>query len=531
MIVDTPWMPRLVPTASLGSAVAASTAEVTAGTDNTKFITPAALEGSNPAFAGGTVPAQVAASANTKSPRGGVAFDGTTNARVYAALTGQNIGTDPFSLAWTMQVPTANPSAAKGIVALSSGDSGGFTTGALDVLLDVSGVIAVLLYDATNASNRNNLIGPNIVSLYGGKTITVQFVRNSAGDPTLYINGVSQSFTTSTSGSGATGGWQAPVTSTYLVLGTRASTAEFTGQIHSASLYNLALSAADVLEIAELGGAVPFRYQWGTQAALYSTDFSASTGWSLGSNNTISGGKLNLHLSGDVASQSAAPLLPGKAYRVRLTIDSLAGTAVRASAGGSYVDVGTSTGAKSVEYVATAAGNFALLSAGGGGAVVDTLSVTRLGAVCHFACDEGIGYQLHDASTNALDAVMTTTGVAHLIPRREGWVRGTLTWSATHEGKSLLGQAALPAGAVLALLTRKASASSSGSGCTIGTTTSATRWQTADTFTTAKEIATLANQMPASTAANDSDIVVDPDTANFTGSITVEAHYRVTEGS
>jgi hypothetical protein len=51
MIIDIPWMPRLVPTASLGEAVAASAAEVTAGSDNAKFITPAALAPALPSYA------------------------------------------------------------------------------------------------------------------------------------------------------------------------------------------------------------------------------------------------------------------------------------------------------------------------------------------------------------------------------------------------------------------------------------------------------------------------------------------------
>jgi hypothetical protein len=77
MIIDTPWMPRLVPTASLGDAVAASTAEVTAGTDNAKFITPAALDGSDPEFAAGTVPNQIAASVNPRAPAQGLVFGGS----------------------------------------------------------------------------------------------------------------------------------------------------------------------------------------------------------------------------------------------------------------------------------------------------------------------------------------------------------------------------------------------------------------------------------------------------------------------
>lgn len=42
---------------------------------------------------------------------------------------------------------------------------------------------------------------------------------------------------------------------------------------------------------------------------------------------------------------------------------------------------------------------------------------------------------------------------------------------------------------------------------------------------------TLANQLPAGTAANDLNIVVDPDTANYTGSITVTVEYQIVGGT
>lgn len=111
-------------------------------------------------------------------------------------------------------------------------------------------------------------------------------------------------------------------------------------------------------------------------------------------------------------------------------------------------------------------------------------------------------------------------------------MRGTLTWSATHEGKSLLSQRAFPAGVVIDSITYAPTAGSSGSGLTIGTTSSATRWLSADTFASGvKEVGTLANRLPGTAGDNYHDIVVDPDTANFTGSIAVEAHYHVTLGT
>jgi hypothetical protein len=159
--------------------------------------------------------------------------------------------------------------------------------------------------------------------------------------------------------------------------------------------------------------------------------------------------------------------------------------------------------------------------------------LTQLGAVVHLPLNDGIGYQLHDESSNKLDAVMTITGVSHLQPAKQGYVRATLTWAGTHESKNVLGvvQRALPAEAVLRFATLKASAASTGSGATLGTSNSATRWSAAAPFTTAKKMITLSEQLPASSSGADLDLMFDPDTANYTGSIQVEVHYSVTEGA
>ncbi len=46
-----------------------------------------------------------------------------------------------------------------------------------------------------------------------------------------------------------------------------------------------------------------------------------------------------------------------------------------------------------------------------------------------------------------------------------------------------------------------------------------------------KNAAALANQLPAGSAGTDLDLLVDPDTANFTGSITFELHYDLSDST
>lgn len=165
---------------------------------------------------------------------------------------------------------------------------------------------------------------------------------------------------------------------------------------------------------------------------------------------------------------------------------------------------------------------------------IDDVQMLPDGALCDLALDDGIGFQLHDRSTNKLDAVMTTTGVAHVIARRTHLVRGRLTWAGTHEAKSLIGQVISLDGFRIEAITLKASAATTGSGATVGNTNSATRYVAATALTTAKKVFTgsgLANAVPGGTTSTYLDIVVDPDTNNYTGSIDVTVEYVQTEGA
>jgi hypothetical protein len=101
-------------------------------------------------------------------------------------------------------------------------------------------------------------------------------------------------------------------------------------------------------------------------------------------------------------------------------------------------------------------------------------------------------------------------------------IRKSLSWAGTHEQKTLFEgtSVTLPGNVVIQDIDTKATAASTGSGLTVGTTGTGNRYVSANTFTTAKKVHTLANQIPSSTAANQLNIAVDPDTNNYTGTIT-----------
>ena len=55
--------------------------------------------------------------------------------------------------------------------------------------------------------------------------------------------------------------------------------------------------------------------------------------------------------------------------------------------------------------------------------LIDDLKIERLGCIAAYPMDEGIGYQLHDISSNHYDGLLSTTGFTHLVPKTEGYIR------------------------------------------------------------------------------------------------------------
>lgn len=501
---------------------------------------------------------------NGLSPRGGIAFDGTASTAYRSTLTGQAIGTDPFSIVKTLKLPAVF-SGIQGIVNLSSSQTTIAVANCFWANIDPSGALTVGIYGATTSDLNTAAYS---LSVFVGKIIQLAIVRPSSGNVMIYVNGVLIAPVFTTGGTPPT--WQGSVTNTYFNNGINAAGQIFMGVDYSASFYNLALLAADVQEIYELGGGVPERFKFGNQTAQYTSDFSVGVdSWAAFAGETLTGNVDGINGQNDWLSINTvtqgfgyckrvmAAAQNGKAVRLRARVFNPSGSAygfvackhnniavLINSAAIAVVAVPANSQADLDMYCPAIMGNSywgyqLAIDAAGGSAVgnnqllyIKNISVTQVGAVVHLQLNEGIGYQLHDDSTNKLDAVMTTTGLTHIAPQRWGFVRGTLTWAATHQGQSLLGQRCFPDGVVIERITRKPTASSSGSGLTLGTTNSATRWQALAAITAnTKAVATLANALPAATADADNDLVVDPDTANFTGSITVEAQYAVTEGT
>lgn len=506
-------------TSATGVVELATSAETLAGSSTTLAVTP------------GTWSYASSAIRNALAPRGGVAFDGTTSGRGLVTLTGQNVGSDPFSVVLTLRVPLATSSAEQDLFNLTPLSSG---IGVPEVLVSIPSSSADLRINFRSVSGDKRATVSSFVTNYAGKVIQLCVTR-SGTTLTVYINSVSTAFTSSTTGA-TPPDYDLSITSGFFIVGGNTGRTPLSSQVYSASLYNLALSAADVQEIYELGGGVPERFKFGSLAAK-NTSSGTVTGGSVSSfastATTFSG---TPGASGAVVQFAGFTIAAARTYRAKFTATTIPDQGIpRFGFGNGPAAYSVTAGSNdiTISTTTTHAGSGIYFFTGSGTATVawdvSALSVTQLGAIFHLPLNDGIGYRLRDTSTNKLDATMTMTGVSHVLAEPRGLIRGTLTWAGTHEGKSVLGQQALPSNAVVTYITTTATVASSGSGLTIGTTGSATRWVAANTYTTAKKLHTLANQLPAGTTANDLDIVLDPDTSNYTGSISIEVHYVITE--
>ena len=433
-----------------------------------------ALAGTDTAKA--IVPAALEARAlqgdTSRAVRDSFYFDGVTSGgRIYWPLgtAGAGVGAADRAVLMLLKLPDSVPTT-MGLFALSIVNNSS-VSGAYKGYhgyLSAGGILIIRLYDGATGSSRFITYAGFTSQL--GSTVPVAVVKSAAGAPVIYVSGVPMSGVESTSGP-TPPSWSDASSDAYLLAGVQNAAEMYKGgMILPPVLINAALTAAEVLAWAQTGR-LP---TWCENA------------------------------TGSMVAQTSGTLTAGRKYRIT-------------SAGGTFTGVGAADNNVGTEFVAT--GTTPTWSTG---------AVITLGPIAKPVV-QPIPV-VADAGTNKIAGILTS-GITPITLGDRGAFTATLTWSGTHEGKSLIGAQAIPSNAIITRIWRKATVASSGSGCTIGTTNSATRWQALDTYTTAAEIVTLANQLPAGTAANDLDIVVDPDTANYTGSITVTVEYQIVGGT
>lgn len=403
---------------------------------------------------------ETAAQRNALAPRGGLAFDGTNGNGFTATLTGQSFATDPFSVSFVFRVPTSAPTTAAFLAFLASAFSAN-TANDFSIALESSGTLRFVLRGSpTSNANVGDLA--NFLTNFGGKVVHVVAVRPASGNLAVYINGVAQTLSFSTSGTPPT--WQGSITSTYFVVGKYdSSTYPWNGTIYSASLYNLALALADVTEIAEIGGAVPYRFQFGSQANLITnvsrnSDFSAgATDWTPsgpGVTASVVSSALNVASAagGDWLDLAAAYFggvswTIGKVFQLKFDVTNFTGggfQALNSATGGSMWSPVTANGSYVKQWSTAANRYFRIAPVGATSWTWDNIVFSQVGAIAHYDADlQGVGYQLHDQSTNKLHALLTTTGVTWTKAVPMGYVKALS--DGTTSAQALGGGTVLPA--------------------------------------------------------------------------------------
>lgn len=486
---------------ALSNASAATDAEAAAGTSSTTFVTPATA---------GLAAAKVT---NARAPRQALAFDG---AAACAVANLPAFGTGDFSVFGL--VTCADFSISR--VVISSATNG------FALRVNTSGLIEAVKVNVaiTNTSTS---------ALTAAKAVWIGYVR-AAGVGTFYINAVS-------AGSAADA-------SDYSLACTIVGTASNSvSSIYSLPVFNRALSAAEVLALYEQGAPAAADYATGgvgveaIATAVDSTFAPNSGNWGTWNNGTLtqpggSGTKLVYSVGGYNPAFglyiNSNYLTVGKWYTLAITLADFVG-------GTTCVVEGSATslvaGANTVVFQATTTKPKILLSGTTTGfSIAPGISIKTAGLLCApEATAPGNGYQWKDMSGNMADITLPGSGVSWVLPdTRPNSVRERLTWAGTHERKYLLGsERAFPSGSLLTDVTTKASVGSSGSGLSIGTFNDGSRWVAANAFTTAKKVHALVNRMPASDSGLDHNLNIDPDNANYTGSIDVEVRYVVTKGT
>jgi hypothetical protein len=423
MIQDIAWSPRFVPSTT---ATAATDAEAIAGTNTTKFVTPANL-----AAAAEYAVAQVI---NPRASRQGLVFDGTAGS---GATLASAIGTSDVTFAAWMDVPSSNPSL---LVAYYVATGNAWKPNDCAGYINTDGTLAFQLRGTLVGDTRIATVTANAVSTWGGKRILFT-VRRTGTTLSIEVNGVSQAFTTA--GSAIT--WANTIDGTTLRVGDISNNSSpFVGYL-SLLIYNRALSAAEVVALYESGVPAGADYNTASNTALNTATFSNSNIYPYG---TFSGASTTgfsavsngVSLQGAYANVSIT-FVKGAKYRLTYTLTVNSGTAPSVVLGnpgvaGFSAITALTAGTNTVEIQATSSGTSPqgfgfLLNAAAGDYSISSISLVRVGLLlAPDAGQAGGGLTWYDTSGNAANITLPASGVTWNVPTSGYW-GGNLTVSST----------------------------------------------------------------------------------------------------
>jgi len=440
----------------VGLAELATVAEAIAGTDTSRIITPAGNAASEAVIKN---PLQEAQGVEMT-----YAASGSTGIMV-ADDDDIDFGTGDFTLVWRGSLPDWSPTGSyPQLIAKYQDDAnrwrlGVYSNTKLYFYIHKTGETTIT-YETTKAPST--VIADGTVA-----EITVVITRQSAsvaGSAVYYINGVLFESVAIPVGT------PLDISNTGSLYVSGSNAARNASRTHFAATYNRALSAAEVLDLYRNG--INFADKWGSQTALYTSDFSAGAdGW-FASKGTVAwnidsiGGAdnwLRFYTNDELSFHYAYKTFSGAIQKkYRLTFNYYIPT----SGGSTYLD-GISTsiggiisvagelldtiGTASVEFTNT--DNIIRISPRKGGVYtfagansvtddlfyIKDLAVTEIGATLALE-PEGIQPapgQWLDSSSNKLHAWQPTTGSTITRKKTEFEIRGINTWTASNAAQSI----------------------------------------------------------------------------------------------
>jgi hypothetical protein len=383
----------------------------------------------------------------------GIYFDGLASTyKLYASLGSYSIGTNTFTLRIILKVPETNPTARRTIAILSSSNSAiaanGFSVSLYGNYLEVR------KYGASTSDYIYSQHQP-FVSNYAGKTVELEIVRRSTGIA-VYVNGSAVVMSDSvTVGAGST--WGSTVSASYAVLGCGGvDDQNYKGEFYGFSIFNYAMTAADVESVVENGIASSDLWPDEVQVitATADRDFSGANSWTnsgLSSFNATTDLSLTANGSNQKAVLPAGSMAtPYAGFRYVVTFDVTAltvadGFYARFSTGEALDDIGA-TGQFEESFIneTTVWGDFEIVSNESGSIDLDNFSIRQAGAVLDLDFAMAAYRQVHDRSPNKLHALTTDSQIIFRNAPSFGRVRGRTN---TNGNQQLLGAVCIPTNA------------------------------------------------------------------------------------
>ena len=411
-----------------GVAELATSAEAIAGTDTSRIVTPAGNAASEAVIKN---PLQMAQGVEMT-----YAASGSTGIMV-ADNDNIDFGTGNFTLVWKGTIPDYTP-AADTILMQKSDSTNGW---ALQV--DTTGVLQLILNTTTYSSTVNPFLtdktAHKIIVVVTRETVSV------AGSIVFYVDGVLLGVSVA-----ITAGAPTTVSNAVMlyVLGT--SAIRSAGTCYFASVFNRALTAAEVLDLYRNG--INFADKWGSQ-----TEMQTAT-WRKGGGSyapdTLDGASASgFHVIDDgtdcrAVGTDSLTFVYGKKYRVSYDVTVASGVTPKLGirevyTAGNYISSSVNLKALTgpVEFTADYSGTFEafFITNNVTEYTISNFTIKEVGATLALE-PEGIQPapgQWLDSSPNKLHAWHPTTGSTIARKKTDFEIRGINTWTASHAAQSI----------------------------------------------------------------------------------------------